>query len=162
MENNSIKTVINISRDLNEIALSLINISNFYKKNLSHTEVISLLDETLKNQLKDTSLIILNTFKYMIALKDNNFLNNKLNEEDIADKLNNFIILKKDTKFETLAYIIIEIIFLINDSIYSESSKEVYLNFVKSFSKLYIFEKQNLETNLLKEITKEILNLENL
>ncbi len=162
MKDKSVKTIINILRNLNEISISLINISSFYKNNLNNPEVIKLLDEVLNNQFKDTSLIILNTFKYLIALKNDDLLIQKLREEDIKDKLSSFAITNKDTNSETLAFIILEIVILLNDSIYNESSKEIYLNFVKSFAKLYVFEKQNLKSNLLKKIIKDIFNLENL
>lgn len=127
MKNNNIKAVINISKSLNEIA---------HKNNSNNPEVKKLLDEVLKNQFKDTSLIILNTFKYMIALKSNDLSTQKINENDIKENLHSFIILEKNTKFETLAFIILEIIILIDDSIYNESSKEIHLNFVKSFFKI--------------------------
>ncbi len=159
MKNSNIKAIINILKSLNKIALLLINIANFYKNNSNNPEVAKLLDEVLKSQFKDTSLIILNTFKHMITLRNNDLSTQKINEDDIKDKLESFIIVGKNNEFETLAFIILEIIILINDSIYNESSKEIHLNFVKSFSKLYIFEKQNLEEKLLKNIIKEIFDL---
>ncbi len=159
MENSNIKAIINISKSLNKIALLLINISSIYKNNLNNPEVTKLLDEILKSQFKDTSLIILDTFKHMITLRNNDLSTQKINEYAIKDKLQNFIIIEKDNEFETLAFIILEIIILINDSIYNESSKEIHLNFVKSFSKLYIFEKQNLEEKSLKNIIKKIFDL---
>lgn len=156
MINHNIKNIVNVIKILNEIALSLMNISSFYKDNLEHKELIKLLDEALKNQFKDTSLIILNAFKYLIILKNNTFLIERLKEEKIKDKLNDFIITEKDTKLETFAFVILEIIIQLNDSIYNESMEEIYLNFVKSFSKLYIFEKQNLGSNLLEELIKKV------
>ena len=156
MINHNIKNIVNVSKTLNEIAISLMNISSFYKDNLECKELTKLLDEALKNQFKDTSLIILNAFKYLIILKNNTFLIERLKEEKIKDKLNDFIITEKDTKLETFAFVILEIIIQLNDSIYNESMEEIYLNFVKSFSKLYIFEKQNLGSNLLEELIKKV------
>lgn len=160
MENN---LTISISRNLNEMALSLINISNLYENNLNSVKMICLLDETLNNQFIDTSSIIFNTFKYIIKLEYEAFRNQKINYKVIKNKLKHLTVIEKKTSYRTLAFIILEIIILINDSIDNEKvSKDFFLNFAQSFYKLYIFEKKYLDSNLLKEIIEETFSFENL
>ena len=67
---------------------------------------------------------------------------------------------RKTTSYKTLAFIILEIIILLNDSIDNDKiSKNFMANFIKTSLKLHIFEKTYLKNNSLKKIIAEIFNV---
>lgn len=155
------KELVNISTiKLNEFALSLIDISNLYEKNLNSVKMICLLDETLNNQFKDISLIIFNTFKYIAHSEYKSILEERTTFKKVKSELKNSFPIKKTTSYKTLAFIILEIIILLNDSIVNDKISENFMsNFIKTFSKLHIFEKTYLKNNYLKESVAEIFNV---
>ena len=112
------KELINISTiKLNEFALSLINISELYEKNLNSVKMICLLDDTLNEQFKDISLIIFNTFKYIAYSEYQSILEQKATFRRIKSELKDSFPVQKTTSYKTLAFIILEINILLNDSI---------------------------------------------
>lgn len=155
------KELINTSTiKLNEFALSLINISDLYEKNLNSVKMICLLDDTLKTQFRDISLIIFNTFKYIAHLEYESILNQKATFRKIRAELKNSFPIRKTTSYKTLAFIILEIIILLNDSIENDKiSKNFMANFIKTSLKLHIFEKTYLKTNSLKKLVADTFNI---
>lgn len=155
------KELVNISTvKLNELALSLINISELYEKNLNSVKMICLLDETLDKQFKNISLIIFDTFKYIICSEYEGILEQKTTFIRIKSELKNSIPVQKATSYKTLAFIILEIIILLNDSISNDKiSKNFMANFIKTFLKLHVFEKSYLKTNSLKKLFVETFNI---
>ena len=155
------KDLVNISTTkLNEFALSLINISELYEKNLNSVKMICLLDDTLKTQFRDISLIIFNTFKYITHSEYESLLNQRATFKRIRAELKNSFPTPKTTSYKTLAFIILEIIILLNDSIDNDKiSKNFMSNFIKTFSKLHIFEKTYLKNTSLKKIVAETFNI---
>ncbi len=155
------KELINISTiKLNEFALSLINISELYEKNLNSVKMICLLDDTLNQQFKDISLIIFNTFKYISYSEYQSILEQKTTFRRIKSELKNSFPVQKTTSYKTLAFIILEINILLNDSIDNDKiSKNFMANFIKTFLKLHIFEKNYLKSNSLKKFVAEIFDL---
>lgn len=151
---------ISISRNLNEISLSLIKISDLYENNLNSVKMICLLDESLRSQFEEISSIIFIAFKYIVNLENNTFSYKEINYKEIKRKILSSSLVKKKTSYRTLSFLILEIIVLINNSIDDNKiSKDFYLNFAQSFYKLYIFEKKYLKSKILKEIIKEIFNI---
>lgn len=155
------KELVNISTTkLNEFALSLINISELYEKNLNSVKMICLLDDTLKTQFRDISLIIFNTFKYIAYLEYGSLLNQRATFRKVRTELKNSFPTRKATSYKTLAFIILEIIILLNDSIDNDKiSKNFMANFIKTSLKLHIFEKTYLKSNSLKKIVAETFNI---
>ena len=155
------KELVNISTTkLNEFALSLISISNLYEKNLNSVKMICLLDDTLKTQFKDISVIVFNTFKYIAYLEYKSLLEQKTTFRKVKSELKNSFPNRKTTSYKTLAFIILEIIILLNDSIDNDKiSKNFMSNFIKTSLKLHIFEKTYLKSNSLKELVAEIFNV---
>lgn len=152
------KELVNISTTkLNEFALSLINISNLYEKDLNSVKMILLLDEILKAQFKDISLIVFNTFKYIAYLEYKSILEEEITFRKVKSELRNSSSIRKNTSYKTLAFIILEIIILLNNSIDNDKISESFMsNFIKTFSKLHIFEKTYLRNNYLKKLVTEI------
>ncbi len=157
------KELVDISTTkLNQFALSLINISDLYEKNLNSVKMICLLDETLDKQFKNVSLIIFDTFKYIVHPEYEGILEQKTTFRRIKSELKNSIPVRKATSYKTLAFIILEIIILLNDSINNDKiSKNFMTNFIKTFLKLHVFEKSYLKNNSLKKIVDETFNLKN-
>ena len=155
------KDLVDISTTkLNEFALSLINISELYEKNLNSVKMICLLDDTLKIQFRDMSLIVFNTFKYIAYLEYESILNQRATFRKVRAELKNSFPTRKTTSYKTLAFIILEIIILLNDSIENDKiSKNFMANFIKTSLKLHIFEKNYLKTNSLKKIVAETFNI---
>lgn len=155
------KELVNISTTkLNEFALSLISISNLYEKNLNSVKMICLLDDTLKTQFKDISVIVFNTFKYIAYLEYKSLLEQRTTFRKMKSELKNSFPNRKTTSYKTLAFIILEIIILLNDSIDNDKiSKNFMSNFIKTSLKLHIFEKTYLKSNSLKKLVAEIFNV---
>ncbi len=155
------KELVNISTvKLNECALSLINISEIYEKNLNSVKMICLLDETLNKQFKNISLIIFDTFKYIAHSECGTIISQKATLKKIRSELKNSFPVQKTTSYKTLAFIILEIIILLNDSINNDKiSKNFMANFIKTSLKLHVFEKNYLRTNSLKKLVAETFNI---
>lgn len=97
------KELVNISTTkLNEVALSLINISNLYEKNLNSVKMICLLDETLNIEFKNISLIVLNTFKYIAYLEYQSTLEERTTFKKVKSELRNSFPIQKITSYKTL------------------------------------------------------------
>lgn len=95
------KELVNISTTkLNEFALSLISISNLYEKNLNSVKMICLLDDTLKTQFKDISVIVFNTFKYIAYLEYKSLLEQRTTFRKVKSELKNSFPNQKTTSYK--------------------------------------------------------------
>lgn len=153
------ENLINLAtKELNDIAISMIKASETYKNHFSSIKMILLLDELLETQFRNSLSIIINTFEYMDLLKkDFKYFDKK----DIGQSLtvcNNSSIDIKSDSFRTFAFVIFEIIILINDSIDNEKISKYFLsNFTLILSKLFILEKEYLKSNISMKAIQEIL-----
>ena len=77
---------ISISRNLNEISLSLIKISDLYENNLNSVKMICLLDESLRSQFEEISSIE-NVDKKIAELLQELYANGKLTDKNVANEL---------------------------------------------------------------------------
>lgn len=149
--------VITSTIKLNEIAVSMIHASNTQQDYRNNVQMICLLDELLNSQFRNSLEIALNTFVYMSLKNETNDFP-KIDINKFLDKQNDFCAKKNFDSFRTFAFLIFEIIILINDSIDNQKITESFFsNFIDCFNKLNNFEKEHLRSNILIETLKNVL-----
>lgn len=150
----------NVTIKLNEIAVSMMNISHTQQSCISSVKMICLLDDLLATQFKNSLEMTLNCFKY-ISLKENKAIDfSKIDIEQILNSEENNFVEKKSDSFRTLAFLIFEIIVFLNYSIENEKITERFFqNLVSVFNKFFIFENIYLQSDIsIKTLEKIMIN----